>query len=83
MNLKINKKPKLKVTKMICDDPLHEKSNDYDLSKILNCHSTYLLIGKPGSGKTSTMTSWLQSKLLLKNVYHTIYLFQPSHSTPV
>ena len=30
MNLKINKKPKLKVTKMICDDPLHEKLNNYD-----------------------------------------------------
>lgn len=81
MNLKINKKPKLKVTKMICDDPLHEKLNDYDLSKFLNCHSTNLLIGKPGSGKTSTMTSWFQSKKLLKKVYHTIYLFQPSHST--
>ena len=81
MNLKINKKPKLKVTKMICDDPLHEKLNEYDLSKFLNCHSTNLLIGKPGSGKTSTMTSWFQSKLLLKKVYHTIYLFQPSHST--
>jgi len=81
MNLKINKKPKLKVTKMICDDPLHEKLNKYDLSKFLNCHSTNLLIGKPGSGKTSTMTSWFQSKLLLKKVYHTIYLFQPSHST--
>lgn len=81
MNLKINKKPKLKVTKMICDDPLHEKLNDYDLSKFLNCHSTNLLIGKPGSGKTSTMTSWFQSKHLLKKVYHTIYLFQPSHST--
>ena len=81
MNLKINKKPKLKVTKMICDDPLHEKLNEYDLSKFLNCHSTNLLIGKPGSGKTSTMTSWFQSKHLLKKVYHTIYLFQPSHST--
>ena len=81
MNLKINKKPKLKVTKMICDDPLHEKLNDYDLSKFLNCHSTNLLIGKPGSGKTSTITSWFQSKYLLKKVYHTIYLFQPSHST--
>ena len=81
MNLKINKKPKLKVTKMICDDPLHEKLNEYDLSKFLNCHSTNLIIGKPGSGKTSTMTSWFQSKLLLKKVYHTIYLFQPSHST--
>ena len=81
MNLKINKKPKLKVTKMICDNPLHEKLNEYDLSKFLNCHSTNLLIGKPGSGKTSTMTSWFQSKLLLKKVYHTIYLFQPSHST--
>ena len=27
------------------------------------------------------MTSWFQSKHLLKKVYHTIYLFQPSHST--
>ena len=81
MNLKINKKPKLKVTKMICDDPLHEKLNEYDLSKFLNCHSTNLLIGKPGIGKTSTMTSWFQSKHLLKKVYHTIYLFQPSTST--
>ena len=66
MNLKINKTPKLKVTKTMCDDPLHEKLNDYDLSKFLNCHSTNLVIDKPGSGKTSTMTSWFRSKLLLK-----------------
>ncbi|MEI6423994.1 MAG: ATPase/DNA packaging protein [Lentisphaerota bacterium] len=66
---------------MICDDPLHENLNEYDLSKFLNCHSTNLMIGKPQSGKTSTLVSWFSSKLLLKKVYHTIYLFQPSHST--
>jgi len=81
MNFKLNNKPKLKVTKIICDDPLHEKLNEYDISKFFNCHSTNLLIVKLGSGKTSTMTSWFQSKILLKKVYHTIYLFQPSHST--
>ena len=31
MNLKINNKPKLKVTKMICDNQLHEILNDYEL----------------------------------------------------
>ena len=77
MNLKINKKPKLKVNKMICDDPLYEKLNDYDLSNYLYCHSTHLLIGKQGSGKTSTLANLFQSKLLLKKVNHTIYLFQP------
>lgn len=78
--LKKNNKPDLEICKMLCDKPLHPKLNDYELTTFLNCHSTNLLIGKPGSGKTSLLYSLFQSKKLFRCVFHNIFLFQPSHS---
>jgi hypothetical protein len=75
-----NAKPPLTVCKMNCDDGLHPKLNEYELTKFLNAHQTSLLIGKPKSGKTSLLYSLFKSSKLLKKTYHNIYLFQPSAS---
>lgn len=78
--IKENSKPNLPLCEMNCDDILHEKLNNYDLTKFLNKHSTNLLIGKAGSGKTSLLYSFIKSPKLLKKVFHKVYVFQPSHS---
>ena len=39
-----------------------------------------MFIGKPKSGKTSSLYSFFKSQKLLKKVFHNIYIFQPSHS---
>lgn len=75
-----NPSPKLSVCKMNCDGGLHNKLDDYDLSSFLNCHSTTLMIGRPKSGKTSLLYSFLKSKDLLRNVFDKIFLFQPEQS---
>ena len=75
-----NKKPDLKCCEMVCDRKIHNKLDDYELTKFLNSHSTNLLIGKPRSGKTSLLYSLFQNKKILKKCFHNIYLFQPSHS---
>jgi len=81
MEIKINKKPKLRTCIMVCDELLDKKLDEYDLTHFINCHSTNLLLGKPRSGKTSLLYSYFQNHKLLKKVYHTVYLFQPSNST--
>ena len=80
MKLKINNAPNLPVCPMSCDVELHPKLNKYDLTKFLNVHSTNLLLGVPGSGKTNLMYSFLKSRKILNKVYDKIYLFQPSES---
>jgi hypothetical protein len=80
ISLKENDKPRLKVCEMLCDVKLHDKLDKYDLTKFLNNHSTTLMIGKPSSGKTSLLYSFLKSKQLLRNVFDKIFLAQPSQS---
>ena len=65
---------------MLCDKKLHPKLDEYELTKFLNNHSTNLIVGKPGSGKTSMIYSFMKSKKLLAKVYDKIYLFQPEQS---
>jgi len=80
MNITIikNKKPDLPVCVMKCDNGLHDKLNKYELTKFLNQHSTTLYIGKPRSGKTSLLYSFMKG--LLKKVFHSVYIFQPAES---
>jgi adenylate kinase family enzyme len=80
LSIKENKKPHLKVCKMICDEKLHPKLDNYDLTSFLNNHSTTLFIGKPGSGKTSLAYSLMKSPLVLKNVYDKVMIIQPEQS---
>lgn len=80
MEIKKNKAPNLPAIKMNCDSGLHDKLNNFEISKFMNKHSTNLYVGRPGSGKTSLVTSFFKSKELFNKVFHNIYLFQPSHS---
>ena len=80
ITIKKNEQPKLTKCVMKCDNKLHDKLDKYELTKFMNTHSTNLLIGKPRSGKTSTLYSYFKSPKLLRKVYHNIYIFQPSHS---
>lgn len=78
ITIKKNVKPTFEMIEMLCDKPLSKSLDKYEMTKYLNCHSTNLLIGKPGSGKTSLMLALFHK--LLRGCYHNIYLFQPSHS---
>jgi len=78
ITIKKNNKPNLSLPEFICDTPLHKKLDRYDLTKFLNKHSTNLLIGKAGSGKTSMLYALMTG--ILKKVYHDIYVFQPEAS---
>jgi hypothetical protein len=80
LSIKENKKPHLKVCEMVCDKGLHDKLNNYDLTSFLNNHSTTLMIGKPGSGKTSLLYSFFKSREIFKNTFDKIFLFQPEQS---
>jgi len=78
ITIKKNIKPTFEVIGMLCDKPLSKDLNKYELTRFLNCHSTNLLIGKPGSGKTTLMLALFNK--MLRGCFHNIYLFQPSHS---
>ena len=78
ITIKKNLKPTFEVIGMLCDKPLSKDLNKYELTRFLNCHSTNLLIGKPGSGKTTLMLALFNK--MLRGCFHNIYLFQPSHS---
>jgi len=80
LTLKKNPKPDLPICQMLCDTKLHDKLDDYEITKFMNCHSTNLLIGKMGSGKTNLLYSFFKSKKLMNRVYDKIILFQPSSS---
>lgn len=80
IQIKENKKPDLEVCEMLCDNGLHKKLNNYDLTQFMNKHATNLFIGKSNSGKTSLLYSFFKSPKLFKKVFHNVFLFQPSHS---
>lgn len=75
-----NEKPNLPNCNMLCDEPLHAKLDKFELTKFLNCHSCNLVLGKPGSGKSSLLYSFFKSPQVLRKVYHTMYIFRPEAS---
>lgn len=80
ISIKINKKPDLPLIKMNCDEPLHNKLDEYELTKFMNCHSTNLFLGKPKSGKSHLLQSLFKSPKLFKKVFHNVYIFRPLSS---
>ena len=75
-----NKIPKMDIPKFNVDGQLDEKLNKYEITKLMNKSNFTLFLGKPGSGKSSLLISFLQSAELFKKVFHNIYLFMPHNS---
>src|ERR1700676_679056 len=80
ITIKINETPNLQHSVMNCDGKLHDKLDNFELSKFLNEHSTNLFIGKPRSGKSSLLYSLFKSPKLLRKCYHNIFAFIPTDS---
>jgi AAA15 family ATPase/GTPase len=83
IKIKKNISPNLPICKMVCDGDLSDDLNKYELTKFLNKHSMNLIIGRPGSGKSSLLWSLFKStgkNKILKGVYSSIYVFQPAQS---
>jgi GTPase SAR1 family protein len=84
-NIKLikNKKPDLPICKMTCDTELNPNLNKYELTKFLNKSQSTMIIGKPGSGKTSLLYALFKSHkpTLLRDVFENIFLFQPKESS--
>lgn len=84
-NIKLitNKKPDLPICKMICDVELNPNLNNYELTKFLNKSQSTMIIGRPGSGKTSLLYALFKQDKpnLLKGVFENIFIFQPKESS--
>jgi KaiC/GvpD/RAD55 family RecA-like ATPase len=83
IELKINKKINLDIPEFTCDGSLANHLEDYDMLKNLNGFKFTGLIGKPGSGKTSTLISWLsglKSKRVFRKVFNHVLLVMPPTS---
>lgn len=78
--IKENDAPKLKKCVMLCDAKLHPKLDKYELTSFLNKHSTVLMIGKPGQGKTSLIYSLMKSKDVFFGTFDKVFLMQPTQS---
>ena len=79
-----NKKIKLEIPQFVCDNnPIGEHLNKYPMLSHLNNYGFNLIIGKPGSGKTSLMISFLSNKgkdKILKKCFNNILVVMPSSS---
>jgi ATP:corrinoid adenosyltransferase len=84
LELKINKKLDLEIPKFVCDNsPLGEHLNHYEMLAHMNAFSFDMLIGRPGSGKTSLAVSFLTGKgdkKIYRKVFNHIQVVMPASS---
>jgi KaiC/GvpD/RAD55 family RecA-like ATPase len=84
ISIKKNKKLELKIPEFVCDsNPIGEHLNQYDMLSHLNSYSTTCIIGKPGSGKTSLLVSFLsgkKDKKVFRKCFDHILLVMPTSS---
>jgi KaiC/GvpD/RAD55 family RecA-like ATPase len=83
IQLKVNRKLKLDIPEFLCDGGLGEHLDKYEMLKHLNGFRFTGLIGKPGSGKTSTLVSWLSgsgNKRVFRKVFNHVLLVMPPSS---
>ena len=85
MNIEIkkNKKLVLPVTQFNCDGSINDNLEKYDMLANLNGFKFTILVGKPGSGKTSVLTSWMKTKgkkKIFRKVFDHVLVVMPSSS---
>jgi KaiC/GvpD/RAD55 family RecA-like ATPase len=84
LELKKNKKLELKIPEFSCDNnPLGEHLTKYEMLQHLNCFGFTGLIGRPGSGKTSLLISFLTCKgkeKIFRKVFDHVLLVMPTSS---
>jgi len=83
IEIKKNKKLNLKVPTFTCDGSINDNLNNYDMLQNLNGFKFTILIGKPGSGKTSLMVAWLNGKgdkKIFRKVFDHVVVVMPSSS---
>ena len=84
IEIKKNKELILDIPEFTCDNnPLGEHLNKYEILAHLNSLSFTAIIGKPGSGKTSLLISFLTgkgNKKIFRKVFDHIHLVMPKSS---
>ena len=85
MSIKIihNKKLDLKIPEFTCDGSLNDNLDNYPMLANLNGFKFTIIIGKPGMGKTSLLTSWLTGRgdqKIFRKVFHNVIAIMPSTS---
>ena len=84
IEIKKNRELVLDIPELTCDNnPLGEHLNKYEMLAHLNTFSFTAIIGKPGSGKTSILISFLTGKgkkKVFRKVFDHIHLVMPKSS---
>ena len=84
ISIKKNKGLNLVIPKFTCDDnPIGEHLDKYDMLHHLNSYSLTCIIGKPGSGKTSLLISFLKGKKkdkVFRKCFDHVLVVMPSSS---
>ena len=84
ISIKKNKALELEVPEFVCDhSPIGDHLNKYDMLSHLNAYSTTCIIGKPGSGKTSLLVSFLKGRgknKVFRKCFNHILLVMPRSS---
>ena len=80
INIKILKKPDIPIMSVSCDAKLNSKLDQYEMTKHINKHSCNLVIGRPGSGKSSLLWGFFKSKDLFRKTFDKVIYFAPIQS---
>ena len=80
LKLKNNKKPHLNIPSFSVDNKLKDKLDNIEIFKLTNKSHFALFLGKAGSGKSSLVISFLNSKDAFKKCFHNVFLFCPANS---
>lgn len=80
IEIKKNTEPKLNRPNFTVDGKLHDKLDEFELTKYINKSHFSVFLGKAGSGKSSLLISFLKTKHLFHKTFHTIFVFMPPNS---
>ena len=83
IEIKKNKALDLDVPEFSCDKPLADHLDKYPMLSHLNAYTYDVIVGKPGSGKTSLLISFLQGKkekTVYRKVFNNVRVVMPQTS---